>query len=49
MKGYDLELQGGYQCSVDVLPTAISHIDKKTTVMLAVSVVYKCKCLSYYT
>lgn len=29
MKGYDLELQGGYQCSVDVLPTAISHIDKK--------------------
>lgn len=29
MTGYDLELQGGYQCSVDVLPTAISHIGKK--------------------
>lgn len=29
MTGYDLELQGGYQCSVDVCPTAISHIDKK--------------------
>lgn len=29
MTGYDLELQGGYQCSVDVLPTANSQIKKK--------------------
>lgn len=29
MTGYDLELQGGYQCSVDVLPTTISHKKQK--------------------